>query len=423
MDRNTDKKVSSYMHKVKRVLSLVSGCGGMDLGLEGGFSCLSKSVNEHLHPDWIADVQGDYVTLADTSFKTVFADDIRPDAKSAWVGFFQSRHQEANEIYHLDSVVDLVKRHKAGEAVFPKADVVTGGFPCCDFSVSGWREGFDSHKDHMGRPIAEDVPTIESRGSLYMWMRDVITISEPKLFIAENVKGLANLGDVKQVIERDFASAGGDGYLVVPAKVLYAPCYGVPQSRERIIFFGFKKSALKKKALEELSKEVIAAAYDPYPAVTHGDGLKPYVTCSDAFVGLSEPEDTSDICQKKYSKAKYMGKHCQGQTEVKLDSVGPTIRAEHHGNIEFRRLSEEHGGLHAEELKSGLKERRLTIRECARLQTFPDAYQFILNKSAYNASVSSSDAYKIIGNAVPPVLAYNIARNLEAKWSLWFKDV
>ena len=105
-----------------------------------------------------------------------------------------------------------------------------------------------------------------------------------------------------------------------------------------------------------------------------------------------------------------------------MDSVGPTIRAEHHGNIEYRRLYIEHGGMHEDELQAGLPERRLTIRECARIQTFPDDYQFILAKTGQNTSVNASNAYKIIGNAVPPILAYNIAKNLERKWGLYFKE-
>ena len=105
-----------------------------------------------------------------------------------------------------------------------------------------------------------------------------------------------------------------------------------------------------------------------------------------------------------------------------MDSVGPTIRSEHHGNIEYRRLGLEHGGKHKKELEAGLLERRLTVRECARIQTFPDDYQFILAKTKDNKSVSASDAYKIIGNAVPCVLAYNIAKNIEAKWNLYFGD-
>lgn len=406
-----------------KLLSLFSGCGGMDIGFEGNFLCLKKSINQSLHPEWIKATYGDWVQVTPTIFDTVFANDIRPDAKAAWVSYFEKRKANANDIYHLESIVDLVKRAKSGEAVFPDdVDIVTGGFPCQDFSIAGKRLGFNSHKSHLGVTLTDDEPSVESRGQLYMWMREVISLTSPKLFIAENVKGLTNLEDVKEVIEHDFSEAGNGGYIVVPAKVLYAPDYGVPQSRERVIFFGFKKSALTVDAHKALSQSVIPEQYDPYPIKTHGENLYPVVTCEDAFVGLAEPDESSDISQTKYSKAKYMGSHCQGQTEVKLDSVGPTIRSEHHGNIEFRRLSAEHGGKYIEELERGLEERRLTIRECARIQTFPDDYQFILKKTAQNKSVSSSDAYKIIGNAVPCVLAYNIAKTIESKWLMYFEE-
>lgn len=394
----------------------------MDIGFEGDFICLKKSINNKIHSDWIKEDYGDWVRVVPTIFDTVFANDIRPDAKAAWVSYFEKRKNNANEIYHLDSIVNLVKRAKSGEKIFPEeVDIVTGGFPCQDFSVAGKRLGFNSQKSHLGVALNSDEPSIENRGQLYMWMREVISITGPKLFIAENVKGLTNLEDVKEVIEHDFAEAGNGGYIVVPAKVLSAPNYGVPQSRERVIFFGFKKSAMTDEARKALLQPVIAEQYDPYPVKTHGEGLYPIVTCSDALIGLPEPEESSDMSQKKYSRAKYMGSHCQGQIEIKLDSVGPTIRSEHHGNIEFRRLSAEHGGKHFDELKAGLQERRLTVRECARIQTFPDDYQFVLKKTEVNSSVSSSDAYKIIGNAVPCVLAYNIAKGIEEKWNRYFK--
>lgn len=404
-----------------KLLSLFSGCGGMDIGFEGNFVCLSKSINKKLHPEWIIEDRGEWVKLAPTIFKTVFANDIRPDAKVAWTEFFKDRNKDANSVYHLESIVDLVKRAKAGEKVFPdNIDIVTGGFPCQDFSIAGKRLGFNSHKSHLGTSLATDDPSEENRGQLYMWMREVITITEPNLFIAENVKGLTNLDDVKEIIEHDFSVAGNGGYLVVPAQVLYAPDYGVPQSRERVFFFGFKKSALTSAALKALTQNNIPEAYNPYPVKTHGQNLLPIVTCKDALIGLEEPENSNDPSQQRYSKAKYMGAHCQGQTEIKMNSVGPTIRSEHHGNIEYRRLGKEHGGMHHTELERGLPERRLTVRECARIQTFPDDYQFVLSKTSAHRSVSSSDAYKIIGNAVPCVLAYNIAKNIESKWSLYF---
>ena len=402
-------------------MSLFSGCGGMDIGFEGNFTCLRKSINRDLHPDWIKECFGDWVRVSPTAFETVFANDIRPEAKLAWSSYFGEAKSES--VYHLGSVVDFVKRSREGEKVFPEnIDIVTGGFPCQDFSVSGKRLGFNSQKSHLGTKLTADEPTAENRGLLYIWMRDVISLTSPKLFVAENVKGLTNLEHVKQIIEHDFSQAGNGGYLVVPAKVLYAPDYGVPQSRERVIFLGFRKNALTESAEKALMLEDIPEEFNPYPVKTHGEGLWPVVTCSDAFVGLEEPEFSKDPSQRKYSKAKYMGTHCQGQTEIKLDSVGPTIRSEHHGNIEFRRLSKEHGGRYEEELSAGLVERRLTVRECARIQTFPDEYQFIIQKKGKALGVSASEAYKIIGNALPCVMAYSLAKNLEAKWSLYFKE-
>ena len=408
------------------VLSLFSGCGGMDIGFEGGFDCLKVSINSELHPDWIEKEYGEWVTVKKTGFNTVFANDIRPDAKAAWVSYFGKTKQDANKIYHIESIVDLVKKAQKGETVFPKnIDIVTGGFPCQDFSIAGKRLGFNSQKSHDGKILEVGEPSIESRGQLYMWMREVITLTEPKLFIAENVKGLTNLEDVKEIIERDFSKAGGNGYIVVPAQVLHAADYGVPQSRERVIFFGFKKSALTPNAIKALKKKTIPDEYNPYPPKTHAytfkdNTLMPPVSCRKAFIELDEPSVSADASQKIYSKAKFMGKHCQGQAEIKIDSIAPTIRSEHHGNIEFRRLSAEHGGIIFDELEQGLQERRLTVRECARIQTFPDDYQFILKRTNENIGISSSDAYKIIGNAVPCVLAYNIAKHLAEKWDKFF---
>ena len=412
------------------VLSLFSGCGGMDLGFEGGFSVLKSSINETLNPNFIEkNLKNGFVQLRKTKFKTVFANDILPDARNAWVNFFTNRGHNAEDFYQ-DSIVDLVKMFKSGTNVFPKdVDIVTGGFPCQDFSLAGKRNGFNSHKNHKGEIINEKNASVETRGQLYMWMKEVIEITQPKIFVAENVKGLVNLGDVKTIIQNDFSSANGNGYIVLDPQVLHSADYGVPQSRERVIFIGIKKSALTQIALDELQKDVISDMYNPYPKPTHaysnsGENLKPFVQLKDIFKSLEEPENSNDLSQKAYSKAKFMGKHCQGQTEIKLSNISPTIRAEHDGNIEFRRLSKENGGLHDEELKKGLKERRLTVRECALIQTFPPDYEFVIeNKNGKKGSflVSPSQAYKIIGNAVPPLLAYNLATRIEEVWDLYFR--
>lgn len=410
--------------KEKRVLSLFSGCGGMDIGLEGGFICLKDSINQKMHPSWIDEDYGKWVKASKTGFRTVFANDIKQEAKSAWVSYFEKRYSNANEIYRVESIVDLVKRHKKGEQVFPKdIDVVTGGFPCQDFSVAGKRQGFNSLKSHMGETISSESTTVENRGQLYMWMKEVVSIVKPKVFIAENVKGLVSLENAKETIEKDFSQAADGGYLIVPARVLQAANYGVPQSRERVIFYGFKRSALKKEALQKLNNISDNSNLDPYPIPTHNyninnEKLNPFVSSGKAISDLEEPNLTSDNSQKAYSRAKLS--RGQGNIEIKLEDVSPTIRSEHHGNIEFRRLAIKNGGKYVDEIERGLEERRLTIRECARLQTFPDDYQFILDKTERNKAVSASSAYKIIGNAVPCVLAYNIGKKLADNWDMYF---
>ena len=364
-----------------RVLSLFSGCGGMDLGLEGGFICHRHSVT---NPGWVRHkVNDNWVLLNRNAFRTVFACDILEEARLTWLRYM-SRFHVNPDIYHLESIVDLVKLHKEGNDVFPSnIDIVTGGFPCQDFSVAGKRRGFDS-------------------------------------------SGLVSLGDVKEIIQRDFSTANGNDYIVLEPQVLHAANYGVPETRERVIFIGIKRSALSRDAIAALEQENIPALYNPYPAPTHDfnvhdNELPSPVSCRDIFQDLPEPSDSEDLAQQVFSGAKYLGNGSQGQTEINIDGLAPTIRSEHHGNIEFRRLSLEHGGKIMDELNRGLQERRLTPRECALIQTFPPDYPFVFCKNGSKRyAVSPSGAYKVIGNAVPPMLAYNIAKRIQEVWPLYF---
>ena len=407
------------------VLSLFSGCGGMDLGFEGGFIAPKSSFKAN-DPNVEEVIDENWVKVRKTRFQTIFANDILKEAEIAWTKYMQ-RFGYSADIFHNNSIVDLVKMHNSGVNIFPEnVDVVTGGFPCQDFSVAGKRKGFDSEKDDYGKKRNSDIPSEETRGKLYFWMKQVIDIVKPKVFIAENVKGLVNLGNVKDIIQHDFSSSDDNGYIVLTPKVLHAGNYGVPETRERVFFIGIRKNSLSPDAIHALKSESIDELFDPYPSPTHSynvqgkDLLKP-VTCYDVLKHLPEPENADDLSQKVYSKAKYLSNGSQGQTEIKIDGLGPTIRSEHHGNIEFRRLSEEHGGKHTDELKKGLKERRLTPRECALIQTFPPDYEFVMKGSANGKMLlSSSGAYKVIGNAVPPVLAYKIATRIESLWDTYF---
>jgi DNA (cytosine-5)-methyltransferase 1 len=405
------------------VASLFAGCGGMDLGFEGDFRVLRRSVEDR--KELVSRSRANFVKLPPTSFHTIFSCDVAKSTKVAWESYFHNVRGAEADVFHLESIVDVVKNLRSGSNGYgllgPRrrslVDVVTGGFPCNDFSVAGKRLGFESNKSHRGnRSFLDDElddPSVENRGMLYFWMKEFIAEVRPKVFYAENVKGLVSLGDAKRIIEHDFSSIGDSSYFVLPVKVLRAVEFGVPQTRERVIFIGIDKTQVKPTVLRHINETGhLPTHLDLYPTETHGDGIGrfPFVTAGEALHGLPEPSNSKDPAHQSYSKAKYMGK-MQGQSEVRDDRPGPTIRAEHHGNIEFRRLSKENGGSN-----SGGPERRLSVRECARIQTFPDDFPFVIP-----GKLSASDGYRAIGNAVPPLLAWRLADRLDSVWDELFK--
>lgn len=376
------------IQKVIRHLSLFSGCGGIDIGLNGNFKTNSHFLLKNKN-------NNKYTLLPKTKFKTVFANDIKKSSYNFWKKNLIKDHS----IFKLGSIVDLVKEHKKKGGIFPsKIDILTGGFPCQDFSVSGLRKGFKSHKSHLNN--YKIINKNETRGKLYLWMKEVIKITNPKIFIAENVKGLVSMKDVFKIIKKDFENTGS-GYKIY-AKELYAPDYGIPQSRKRIFFIGVSEEFIKKNKLN-LTEE------DLFPDVEFSNVVNQYPKAKYFFKNLKEPElENKDLSQMYYSKAKYT-KGTQGQIEVNENGIAPTIRSEHHGNIEFRFLKKKNGG---KNINPKNKQRRLTVRECARIQTFPDNLKFIFNIGSKDG-IAASNAYKLIGDAVPPLLAYKIAKKIE----------
>jgi DNA (cytosine-5)-methyltransferase 1 len=251
----------------KRLLSLFSGCGGMDLGFHGDFWVHQRSI---ANPDWIQSNSKQNVLLNRTDFDIVFANDILKSAKDAWSHYFKS-HSISSDIFKVDSIVNLVIQHRKTKNTFPEnIDIVTGGFPCQDFSIAGKRLAFKSHKSHEGESMASyENPKTENRGELYMWMREVVSIVKPKVFIAENVKGMNSIPTIVDTIKKDFESIEGEEYLVLSPKIIHAGNYGVPQSRERLFFIGLKVSALKEEALNSLSGMIEKEEYDLYPPISH----------------------------------------------------------------------------------------------------------------------------------------------------------
>lgn len=315
--------------KAYKVVSLFSGCGGLDLGLEGDFEFL-----------------GEY--FGKNPFHVIWANDI--NAKAA-------KTQELN-FPDTQVVCDDITKVLEDKMDIPKADVVVGGFPCQDFSLAGKRRGL----------------TVK-RGQLYLSMAEVVKKVQPKIFLAENVKGLLSwengLG-IKTMIS-DFEALGYN----VSYKLHNTANYGVPQTRERVIIVGVRK---------DIGDSIV------WPEETHSSepektGKKPWVTLKDAIGDLEKDKKHFCLPNSGYSKAK-MFPGTQGNTITKADRPGPTMRAEHHGNIEF------HYKL----------PRRLSAREAARVQSFPDDFVFVS---------STTDAYRQVGNAVAPVFGWHLAQALK----------
>jgi DNA (cytosine-5)-methyltransferase 1 len=186
-------------------------------------------------------------------------------------------------------------------------------------------------------------------------------------------------GNPIQKIMDDFAAVGYE----VKYQLIKCEDFGIPQTRHRVIIMGIRLDCRYK--LE-----------DHWNIITEN---KKNCAIKNYFMHLEEPDKSTDMAQQAYSKAAKLDKG-QGQTEIKIDGFCPTMRAEHHGNIEFRRIN---GGKNNE---GHLPERRLSVREAALIQTFPP--NCILTEEK-----PSSMAYKPIGNAVPPLLGYIIARKVQ----------
>lgn len=249
---------------------------------------------------------------------------------------------------HSGSVVNL-KDFDPADA--PKADILLGGFPCQDFSSSGPLKGLSSE-----------------RGRLYEVMIKYMNCHHPKIVIGENVLNLSRMedGQVIQKITKDLIACDYH----VKVWTIHAADYGIPQSRSRLIFVCVRND------VAGFPKEIEPLFKDNHRSIEW------------AIKDLEIITDESVPNQSQYFKAS-LAKRGNGQGDEKSDRNKPayTIRANPKSRIQF------HYAL----------DRRLTVRECARIQTFPDDFIF---KHSMTTSISQ------IGNAVPPVLAYQIAQSI-----------
>ena len=307
------------------VVSYFCGCGGLDLGFRGGFK---------YHDE-------DYPALP---FNILEAYDNEPRCIETYNDYFGAGHATVKDLA-------TVKPEEVS-----KADVLIGGFPCQEFSSCGPLGGLESE-----------------RGRLYRTLIAYMNTHKPKIVVGENVINLERMekGEVLKTIKKDLAAAG----YVVKVWKMFAPDYGIPQRRTRLIIMCVRKDIFDKYGFPE---EPEARFKGKHRSIEWAIG------------DLVDVTDNSVIPNQGdyFGASKAKKGNGQGDESNKKDMPAYTIRANPKSRVQF------HYSL----------DRRLTVRECARIQTFPDDFSFKFSKTV---NISQ------IGNAVPPIMAYLVAQRVK----------
>lgn len=352
-----------YDNQKFNLLSLFSGCGGLDLGFE--MAGLKAVMGEAVMEAAMKDKEVFDRNIRNNVFHTIYANDIFDEARETY-------ERNAGRYIYMDK--NDIRKIKN----FPKADIVLGGFPCPGFSEAGPR-------------LVDD-----ERNFLYVHFIRCLMQSQPKIFVAENVKGMMTLGkgEVFRQIVQDFAAAG----YRVHHRLLNSVEYGVPQIRERVILVGVRND--------------IDFEYR-YPEPTHGGGvpgLKETVTLQDAIGDLED--DPGEYFTGSYSTI-FMSrnrKKAWNQPSFTIQASGRQAPIHPAG------LPMEHVGKDKYIFQDGEENnRRLSVKEITRIQTFPDWYEFSRGTKKKNDNAKLDLVYKQIGNAVPVRLALAVAEPI-AEW-------
>lgn len=293
-----------------------------------------------------------------------------------WANDFEKK---ACETYALNIGEHIVHEDitKIEVSSIPDADLILGGFPCQDFSMIWKREGIETE-----------------RGNLYKNFVNIVSGKNPKMFVAENVKGLltANKGQAIKTIIDDFSHTGKFGYEVTPHLVNFAN-YGAPQLRERVLLVGIRKDQNK-------DFKMPPHTHTPDNYLSSGEALKGVENVSfnnehqniqprtvEKLKLIPEGGNFSSIPKDSEHYVKGMISHVYRRLDRNKPST--TIIAAGGGGT---------WGYHYSE------PRPLTNRERARLFGYPDDFKFI---------GSIAEVRKQIGNSVPPIGMYPIAKKIK----------
>lgn len=333
----------------------------------------TRPLREYTSIELFAGAGGLALGMSKAGFKHILLNEIDPDACATLVRNRPQWHVAQGDVHKLD----FCKYRD-------KIDLLTGGFPCQAFSYAGLKGGFN-----------------DTRGTLFFELARAVKEVNPKVFMCENVKGLASHdhGKTLQVIRNTIKELG---YTLVEPRVLKAVMYMVPQKRERIILIAIRN---------DLAQKVTFKWPSPYYRV---------MTLRDAFYkgdlyNSDVPKSQGQVYPKK--KEEVMKLVPQGgdwrdlPDEVAKQYMGGSYYLGGGKTGMARRLSLDEPSLtltcapaqKQTERCHPLETRPLTVREYARIQTFPDDWQFAGNMTSQ---------YKQIGNAVPVNLAYAVGRAL-----------
>lgn len=262
--------------------------------------------------------------------------------------------KDATETYNRNLEGQCFNQELSTETVYPKADIVIGGPPCQPFSVGGKQLGLKDSRD--GFPI----------------FLSAVEQVDPEVFLFENVRGLLykNKWYLKEIIDR-LESLG----YKVSFSLLNAKFYGVPQNRQRVIVMG--------------AKERIQFPAKCSYTVTVGEALGELASQIPENAKFLTPSMDQYIAN--YEKAS----KCVNPRDLYPDRPARTLTC--------RNLAGATGDMHRVKLPDG-RRRRITTREAARLQSFPDWFEFAGNETGI---------YNQIGNAVAPYFAFNLAKEIK----------
>ena len=332
-----------------KIFSTFTGAGGLDIGFHGDFDFLGRYFPK-------------------LPFTTEYALEYNKDAINSLEK--NKKYFTNTKLLHKDITENIEKevlKYKPKEY-----DIFLGGFPCVTFSVVGKQEGLKNDKD----------------GQLYESFAKYVERLQPKVFIAENVKGIlsANKGEAVKIIKKRFEL---DGYKLKIFLVNFAD-FGVPQLRERVLFIGIRNDIKTEFIPPEFTRKnnhissKQAFKYIPKNCI-HTQHLK----VSDKVV-----ERLKLIPQGKNFKA-------VENTPYAIKGLMSNIyRRLHEDEPAYTVIASGGGGTWGYHFK---EHRPLTNRERARLQSFPDDYNF---------QGSTTEVRRQIGNAVPPVGIYPFAERI-----------